>query len=188
MKTPILFFLLLEISLTGFSQTDGGNLALKVGDKVPINILNQPLQVINSKAKKRFLTLSSYAGKAVILDFWGTWCGTCISRFPHVDSLAREYQNDMQFILVNTSSRDGDPKKVASFISKYLRERRNFSVPFVHQDALYKQAFFARALPHYVWIGKDGKVKAITDWTYLNPKNIQAFVSGVPLDLPVKLR
>ncbi|AIZ64023.1 hypothetical protein PK28_10555 [Hymenobacter sp. DG25B] len=36
-------------------------------------------------------TLKSYAGKYVLLDFWGHWCNPCIRSFPALKALHLEY-------------------------------------------------------------------------------------------------
>ncbi|RYD97156.1 MAG: TlpA family protein disulfide reductase [Sphingobacteriales bacterium] len=162
--------------------------AITIGDSIPASIMQQILKPIAGVKGTEKISLNSYAGKAIILDLWGSWCGTCISRFPHVDSLNKAYSDELQFLLVNTSSRDKDPKEVQAFVKRYLSDKANFSVPFISQSPAFNAVFFARALPHYVWIGKDRKVKAITDWLQVTPANIEKLIANQPLNLPLKLR
>lgn len=50
---------------------------LNIGDKVPDIEFKD---VVNYPKKK--VKLSDFKGQMVILDFWGTYCCTCIAMFP----------------------------------------------------------------------------------------------------------
>ncbi len=42
-------------------------------------------------------------GKAVILEFWATWCGGCIEAIPHLNEMSRKYSSDsLVFISINS--------------------------------------------------------------------------------------
>jgi thiol-disulfide isomerase/thioredoxin len=43
--------------------------------------------------------LSDYRGKIVLLDFWATWCGPCISAMPHQSQLAERFAADGLVVL-----------------------------------------------------------------------------------------
>ena len=41
------------------------------------------------------LQLSSLRGKAVLLDFWDTWCPPCRAAMPHLQEISTTYQDDL---------------------------------------------------------------------------------------------
>jgi len=58
------------------------------------------------------MKLSQYRGKVVVLVFWGTWCGPCMSMVPHEKALV-ERLRDRPFALLGINS-DADREKLKS--------------------------------------------------------------------------
>ena len=46
--------------------------------------------------------LDDLRGKAVVVNFWGTWCPPCKAELPHFDQLASEYKDDVTFLAIHT--------------------------------------------------------------------------------------
>jgi thiol-disulfide isomerase/thioredoxin len=53
------------------------------------------------------LSLADLEGKAVLLNFWGTWCPPCVHEFPDVLALAKEYQQRDDFRVLAVSCGQG---------------------------------------------------------------------------------
>src|SRR5688572_26528195 len=69
---------------------------LKIGDIVP------DIEFLMVNYSKPTARLSDFKGKVVILDFWATWCGSCIEAFPKIDLAQKEFGDRLQVILVNS--------------------------------------------------------------------------------------
>ncbi|MGN7986122.1 TlpA family protein disulfide reductase [Pedobacter sp. 22226] len=148
---------------------------IRVGQQVPdLEVFNLHNYKDGDGRKVSSLHLSSLKGKLVILDFWATWCAPCVGMMPVMDSLQRRFAGKVQFISV---TREGD-NVVGPFFER-LKRRGKGLIPYATSDVVLAKAFPHRLLPHYVWIGADGKVAAITSHEEVNAERIEQMVSGV---------
>lgn len=44
------------------------------------------------------VTLSSFAGKPIVINFWATWCGPCKQEHPVIEWGAKRWGKDVQFL------------------------------------------------------------------------------------------
>ncbi len=59
------------------------------------------------------ISLASFRGKYVILDFWATWCAPCRKAMPHMVSLYQKYKDKgLEFIAIGD-----DDRNVAAWVS-----------------------------------------------------------------------
>jgi thiol-disulfide isomerase/thioredoxin len=157
--------------------------ALSIGDHVPdfgFSMLNYS----NPSAK-----LSDFKGKLVILDFWGSWCYSCLHAIPKLDKLQKEFADKLQLIFVNSAETTGDTReKVIQSIKKYSNNSQ-LSFLVSYEDSIALKYFPHVYLPHYVWITPNGIVKAITEAEDVTEENIKAILENenVELSLPVKM-
>lgn len=57
----------------------------------------------------RQVTLSEHIGKAVVVDFWATWCAPCRITMPHLQALAERYPDQLAILAI---SLDQEPQRV----------------------------------------------------------------------------
>jgi thiol-disulfide isomerase/thioredoxin len=74
---------------------------------------------MNTYTGKKF-DLSSLRGKYVVLDFWGTWCGPCISGMPKMKEYLDKYQAKLEIVGVASESDKGERWK------KFLDEKPQY--------------------------------------------------------------
>jgi peroxiredoxin len=65
----------------------------------------------------RTVKLSDLRGKAVVLNFWATWCPPCKEEIPWLVDLQKRYGSQgLQIVGINMD--DGDPKDVVKFAAE----------------------------------------------------------------------
>src|SRR5437868_1442625 len=69
-------------------------------------------------SNERVQKLSDLSGKAVILDFWATYCPPCRQEIPHLNSLlARHGRNDLAVVGLNVGGEEDRPE-ITNFVAK----------------------------------------------------------------------
>lgn len=137
--------------------------------------------------KKELLMLKDYRGAALIIDFWGTNCSTCIAKFPVLDSLKKAYGKSLNILLLNyqKGTKDSD-EKILDFISSYKKRFPDFVLPFAIANNEFAEKFQFRTIPHYIWLDPNGRIKAITSSNEISNDNIKDLISGHNLYLKIK--
>lgn len=150
---------------------------LTVGDKVPNLIFNNLINFSRDKVH-----LSEFKGKIVILDFWERGCSACVAAFPGMESLQKEFKDNIQIITVTSN---GSAKQVKDYLGG-LNTTKNVRLPIVINDDKLSKIFPFQIISHVVWIGPDGIVKAITGTEHITRSNIQALLQNGKVDWPIK--
>lgn len=69
------------------------------------------------------VSLSSFKGKFVVLDFWGTWCGPCIAVIPELKELLRKYQPRNVELVSIACELGNDEDKMLSKAKKFVQQK-----------------------------------------------------------------
>lgn len=96
-----------------------------------------PLELVSYDGKA--WDLERFAGKPVIVNFWGTWCPPCLQEMPHFAMAARAYGDQVVFIGASVNSPRDDVFRVI--------ERFGVRYPVAQVSAASSSAWNARSLP-----------------------------------------
>ena len=100
-----------------------------------------------------------FASKVMIVDFWATWCGSCIAEFSELEKVKSHFEGNesVAFLVINVDD-GGSIDKTRGFL-----QRRNFNLPFYIDDKYktYKR-FNVEALPTLFVVDTKGNLKSRT--------------------------
>ncbi len=99
------------------------------------------------------MRLSDFRGKAVLLNFWATWCGPCKIEMPWFVDLQNQYRSQ-GLQIVGVAMDDGSKED----ISKFAKDMGvNYPI-LIGKESVGEQYGGVPALPETFLIGRDGKV------------------------------
>ena len=125
----------------------------EIGNAVGDECYSMDLELIDGSGT---VSIEDFRGKAVVINFWGTWCGPCKAELPHFNDVAAEYADDVVIITVHTSYGDG--------AVEYVQENyADSSIVWVYDTALndYADAYYTTlggkaSYPMTVILDEDG--------------------------------
>ena len=131
----------------------GRELALKKIDELPVTVEPAAKQDL-SKLR------ANPTHQMMLVDFWATWCGSCVAEFADLQDTLRMY-SDRDFSLVTVSANMPDEKSgVLRFLQKQHATSRNLI--FASDDTASLQTAFDpawdSAVPYTVLLSGEGKV------------------------------
>lgn len=178
----VIFFLALTITmLDSYAQISMSKITtIKIGDTLPEAFWNYKVKSYEPAEKVKF---DKFRNKPILIDFWGTYCIPCIQHLPHLQHLQDSFINEIKIILV---TQEGE-NKVNDFFTRFSKQNGiKFTLPNVSNDTLLKTFFPHLTIPHYIWVGSNGKLVAITDENQVTIDNIRNFVEGKKVDFVLK--
>lgn len=105
------------------------------------------------------VSLSSFKGKIVVLDFWATWCGPCIASFPAMQNAINKYKGDstVVFLFIDVWETKS-PEEAKEDAVKFLKEHNyNFNVLFDIKNEV-TDNYRVHAIPAKFIIDKSGNI------------------------------
>ncbi len=112
------------------------------------------LSLIDTAGNK--VSLKTFKGRYLLIDFWASWCQPCITNFPFMEELEKEYKSDsIEFISV---SLDTDNNRWEEAIKKHQLIGWQLSDLHGFDGMLPVYCKVSNDIPQYVLIDKEGKI------------------------------
>jgi peroxiredoxin len=105
------------------------------------------------------VTLSSYRGKVVLVNFWGTWCEPCKEETPALQAAYKDLQQQgLEIIGVNLFSQEtGGDKAVREFLTPY---GVTYPIALDSQGAI-ARAFQISPIPTSYFVDPSGNIRFV---------------------------
>lgn len=161
----VLFLLLTSYFLLGMAcrpaaaPVSVSNRVVSINDRPTTNLPMPPTKPLADMAwtteDDRVQKLSDLKGKAVILDFWATYCGPCRQEIPHLNSLIAKYGADNLHIVGLNVGGAEDRIEIPKFVAT---TKIDYPIAFP-EDALSNFIFAERSdIPQTAVFDRSGKL------------------------------
>lgn len=104
---------------------------------------------------KQPVTLSSFVGKPIILNFWASWCGPCQSEMPDFEEIYNKYNGQIEFLMINLT--DGG-RETLDTASDYIKKQQFHFPVYYDLDMTASSTYFVSSIPQTFFINADGQI------------------------------
>lgn len=109
-------------------------------------------------ASGKSVSLSDYRGKVVVLNFWASWCPSCVKEMPDINALNQQFKQTGEAELLSINLTDGQ-RETKDIAMKYLKDNNfDMHVLFDTQN-IANDAYKIYYIPDTIIIDKGGIVR-----------------------------
>ncbi len=128
---------------------------LKIKETNEYKLTTTDAQTLNITKIENGLIFEEYKGKAVLLNFFATWCPPCKAEIPHLINLKEKYKDSFEIIAV-LLEKNKNNNELKSFLDEY---KINYIVTNSKQNYTLSEAIGGvKSIPTMFLYDKNGKV------------------------------
>lgn len=160
------FFIIIFFASCGTDNSKNDK-KVKIEDIKNFKLTTTEAQTLNITKLEDGLVFEEYKGKAVLVNFFATWCSPCIVEIPYLIKLKETYKKD--FEIVSVLLEDNKPNnQVKDFMNEY---NINYVVTNSRQNLTFSDIVGGvEEIPTMFLYNKEGKM-------------IQKYVGIVPIEM-----
>ena len=164
LKVMLVIILTLVLLVTGCS-TGSESLGARVGEPAP----DFQLQSLDGQT----VSLGNLQGKPVLINFWATWCPSCVSEMPYIQEIYEEWSDKGLVVLAINIGESSS--KVEEFM-------QNHNLSFIvlldtRQDVVQRYNF--QYIPTTFFIDEDGIIQEKVIGPFQNKTQIENRLSKI---------
>ncbi|MBS1519857.1 MAG: TlpA family protein disulfide reductase [Bacteroidetes bacterium] len=179
MKNELKYIICITVMLMA-SQVKGQQIKeVHIGEQVP----DIQLSGFYNDSTKVTQLKDLYKNKLLLLDFWGSWCGSCLVEFPKLIDLKKKFGDQIEIVAVGYESY----QKIKSFFKRHPELNSPAYRVITKDRVLTRKLFPHKTVPHMVWINSSGKVVMISEGEDVTEATIQSALANQPIPIRPKI-
>ncbi|MEC3881951.1 TlpA disulfide reductase family protein [Parapedobacter sp. 10938] len=159
---------------------------MQMGNLIPDELWDTPLTLWNAaNDRTETITLNDYRGKVIILDFWATWCKSCIANMPRMHQLQDQFEGDVVVLPVTYEN----PNIVSAFLERtadtgMVALRQSFQS--IVADSVIKRTFPNPdgSIPYFAIVANTGVFTGLTIPPQMNERLLTRLVNNEETAIP----
>ncbi|MGH9938654.1 MAG: redoxin family protein [Blastocatellia bacterium] len=113
--------------------------------------VGDPLKFTLTKLDGSPLKLGDHRAKVIVMNFWATWCGPCLTEMPLFEKTIAKYKDDKDVIFLAITT-DEDRELVGPFLKQY-----KFNLPVAYAEYL-NDHFAVSSIPTTIILDRKGEI------------------------------
>ncbi len=173
-KGPLLLLLVGALVLVGFFVVAFAPKGAPEGGVLPVDPtgFSAPDVTLPNLDGSGALSLARFKGKPLVVNFWASWCVTCIDEAALLGATERRYRaQGVVFVGMDSSDKDAAAR---AFMAKYGIEYTSF----VDRSGAQTPRWGVTGYPETFFIGRDGRIRS-KFISSIDAKALQAGIAAI---------